>query len=797
MTIYKHREYYTAGSLTANPTSDEWNSMVDMIQDAGSGINSKHIIVSDSGSGYIKFPELSTVERDALASGSGMTIWNSDLLALQVYNGTTWSEIGGGAEPSGSDTYVQFNSDGSFAGDAGLTYDSGSQNLSVGNGASIPKLIDLTSNGFVKTTGADGTLSVDTSTYLTEETGSAIFLKLDGANSPMTGAVDLGSNLINNLGSPVSDQDAATKKYVDDTSEAASLWEVDGTETQLKIADEIDMQTKKIINLVDPTADQDASTKKYVDDSFPVTHASTTGQTTDDHHPQTHTIVSHDTTATGTELDTLTDDSMADTLHRHSELVASDESPDPAVSVDADGNVGIGTVDSSFNLHLNNPTSAVTLGFQGAQAGARTYSFTNAITGVSNIGFSLRDATNGVVEWYVNSDHNFIIPSGDVGIGTITPAHKLDVVGNIADDFVARVFNDGDNQNRDVLLLQGGSNNFAGNTKFIEFRDGNGTAVGFLQGGTPSEVDSGLQITAGATQDQEHLVIKPSGNVGIGTSAPTEKLDVVGNIRVPSTTFAEQYGIIYKGTIPFIHDFSYGLNAGGITPAGKNTFVGVNAGNLTMGSNATSTSQASYNTAMGYASLYANTTGISNNAIGAYSLRYNTTGSNNNAMGYYSLYNNTTGTNNNAMGAYSLRYNTTGTSNNAMGYYSLYDLEDGSSNTGVGYNTGRGITHGSGNTILGARVTGLDAGLTNNIILANGTGAIKARHDGTDWSLTGNVDLGANDLNTTGSVKGVHKAADGTSAVADGEYVMGIGATTNGTITIKDGLITSVTEAAD
>ncbi|KKK72110.1 hypothetical protein LCGC14_2907170, partial [marine sediment metagenome] len=45
------------------------------------------------------------------------------------------------------------------------------------------------------------------------------------------------------------------------------LWEVDGTETQLKTADEIDMQTKKIINVVDPTANQEAATKKYVDDS--------------------------------------------------------------------------------------------------------------------------------------------------------------------------------------------------------------------------------------------------------------------------------------------------------------------------------------------------------------------------------------------------------------------------------------------------------------------------------------------------------------------------------------------------
>lgn len=49
------------------------------------------------------------------------------------------------------------------------------------------------------------------------------------------------------------------------------------------------------------------------------THASTTGQTADDHHSESHTIVSHsDTTATGAELDTLTDGSNADSLHVHS-----------------------------------------------------------------------------------------------------------------------------------------------------------------------------------------------------------------------------------------------------------------------------------------------------------------------------------------------------------------------------------------------------------------------------------------------------------------------------------------------
>ncbi len=46
----------------------------------------------------------------------------------------------------------------------------------------------------------------------------------------------------------------------------ATLWEIDGTETQLRTADEIDMQSKKIINVTNPITNQDAATKKYVDD---------------------------------------------------------------------------------------------------------------------------------------------------------------------------------------------------------------------------------------------------------------------------------------------------------------------------------------------------------------------------------------------------------------------------------------------------------------------------------------------------------------------------------------------------
>lgn len=61
-------------------------------------------------------------------------------------------------------------------------------------------------------------------------------------------------------------------------------------------------------------------------------------------HAQAHTVASHsDTTGTGAELDTLTDDSMADALHRHSELSASDGTPDACLAVDASGVVTIST----------------------------------------------------------------------------------------------------------------------------------------------------------------------------------------------------------------------------------------------------------------------------------------------------------------------------------------------------------------------------------------------------------------------------------------------------------------------
>ena len=149
------------------------------------------------------------------------------------------------------------------------------------------------------------------------------------------------------------------------------------------------------------------------------------------------TIADHDTTATGAQLTTLTDNSVANTLHRHSELVASDGAPDPALSVNAAGNVGIGTT---------SPRARVEIVDNGAA--------TNIIPGLSirlddeipiglvigndaldplayrGLKFSVGADSKSRIETYINATHQDLLINplgGNVGIGTTAPSELLDI----------------------------------------------------------------------------------------------------------------------------------------------------------------------------------------------------------------------------------------------------------------------------------------------------------------------------------------------------------------------------------
>ena len=159
-------------------------------------------------------------------------------------------------------------------------------------------------------------------------------------------------------------------------------------------------------------------------------------------HAESHNVASHsDTTATGTELNTLTDNSIANTLHRHSELVASDGSPDPALSVDAAGKVGIGTTVPGERLVVSN-TAATTVNIEstGNSSWARLKLLGKTVAGtvvdwrlISGDGENLKiyGGTTGALDTRLLIDKD-----GNVGIGTTSPNESLEVNGNVwADNF--------------------------------------------------------------------------------------------------------------------------------------------------------------------------------------------------------------------------------------------------------------------------------------------------------------------------------------------------------------------------
>lgn len=163
-------------------------------------------------------------------------------------------------------------------------------------------------------------------------------------------------------------------------------------------------------------------------------------------------------------------------------------------------------------------------------------------------------------------------------------------------------------------------------------------------------------------------------------------------------------------------------------------FFFANSGNLTM----TGTSNLSF----GSMALSSNTTGGANIALGVGSLNSNTTGSNNVGVGVSSLFVNTIGIGNMAIGTLALSGLISGNNNVGIGVNVATGLTTGSSNVFIGQSTGAGITTGNFNTILGANVSGLAAGLTQNIIIADGLGNQRINVDSSgNTSLAGNLSL--------------------------------------------------------
>jgi hypothetical protein len=156
-----------------------------------------------------------------------------------------------------------------------------------------------------------------------------------------------------------------------------------------------------------------------------------------------------------------------------------------------------------------------------------------------------------------------------------------------------------------------------------------------------------------------------------------------------------------------------GQNVALTSGATQNVFIGDNAGATA----ANSTSTTSYNTAIGYYSLSALTSGNSNIGVGSITLRALTTGSQNAAIGYSTLSATTTGANNVGVGHNCLLSNVTGGRNIAIGGSTLTNVNGssgaGSSNIAIGTAAGNTLTTGSSNILIGDAVDVPSASTSN------------------------------------------------------------------------------------
>lgn len=212
------------------------------------------------------------------------------------------------------------------------------------------------------------------------------------------------------------------------------------------------------------------------------------------------------------------------------------------------------------------------------------------------------------------------------------------------------------------------------------------------------------------------------------------------------------------GTTPLTGDWNagaYKITANSFTSTLDSTF-----NTLTVGKGGSSVST---NTAVGYNSLFANTTGTNNTALGYGSLQSNTTGTANTALGSNSLLFNTTGQENTAIGNYSLRVNTTGNGSTAVGNYSLRSNTTGYYNTAIGWQSLQANTTGQENTALGYNSLSSNTSGYDNVAIGigslsnNGTAfqntAIGSYTLVANSSGSNNVAVGFNSLynNTTGT----------------------------------------------
>jgi hypothetical protein len=474
------------------------------------------------------------------------------------------------------------------------------------------------------------------------------------------------------------------------------------------------------------------------------------------------------------------------------------------------GNVGVGTVSPTAALEVNSPNTALRVTTTSSSAGNYAISATHAGTGNDVAGFfnasnpsggsnahgiytvaegagsGIYAANNGSGSAAIFNNFNggnsspvvrimnngpgaaLVTDLGFVGIGTPTPATRLDVNGSIRSNTNLSIVDVASATEGGQLILGYPSQDIVGEA------DGTFNIDVFSQSGQNNmrffsrSLGGVIQNSIWLNEDGSLRLfsdLRPNDNPGtIG-----QVLTSAGPGLPPTWSSASGWGLTGNlGTVDgtnFIGTrdnvpLTFRVNdqrGGRIESSGTtaNTFLGYQAGNVNTGIQ---------NAAFGYQAMLANSSGGQNVAFGHRAMASNTTGAENTAIGRNALTANVTGIANTAVGSRALS-SSTGNDNTAIGADALVNAT-GNANVAIGTQAGTSMTSANNNAALGAGA--LFATTTGSFNVAAGNTALSNNTTG-----VGNSALGHNAEVATGGL--VNATAIGFNAMVSASNSMVLG----------------------
>jgi hypothetical protein len=133
-----------------------------------------------------------------------------------------------------------------------------------------------------------------------------------------------------------------------------------------------------------------------------------------------------------------------------------------------------------------------------------------------------------------------VVPSGNVGFGTSSPSQKLHVNGNIflqQNNWIGFNLTNGNTSIGGVSSWNQGSGTVSDNGLLIY--NANGSIYSYVNGNVNNAHHYFQTVASGQGSLYTRMVIHNNGNVGIGTSSPSQKLEVDGNIKI--STIANKF----------------------------------------------------------------------------------------------------------------------------------------------------------------------------------------------------------------------------------------------------------------